>query len=72
MTSYPYPHPQGNGVTIVGRDAVGLVAVSADLPGFGYYLTDCCLASAKGGEHGVICRACYRPVDDALGGVVAL
>jgi hypothetical protein len=70
---FPYPHPSGGDVMIVGRDEVGLLAESADLPGFRYYLTDCCLASAKGSANsptGVCCRACYAAIDPALGGVV--
>lgn len=35
--------------------------------GIVYFLTDCCKASAKGVEHGVACRACYRLVDERLG-----
>jgi hypothetical protein len=30
-------------------------------------LTPCCNASGKGGEHGVICRACYDDVDFIFG-----
>lgn len=32
-----------------------------------YYLTACCNASAKGGQYGVICRACHNPVPDWMG-----
>lgn len=35
--------------------------------GIVYLLTTCCGASAKGGEHGVICRACYAPIDERFG-----
>jgi hypothetical protein len=52
-------------VTVLGRDATGCVAES---DGMRYYLTDCCAASAKGCDGYVGCRACYRPIDDALGG----
>lgn len=34
-----------------------------------FYVTPCCDASAKGGEHGTICRKCHRPIDPAIGGV---
>ena len=57
-------------VFVLGRDVVGVVAEDRD-PGFGnlrYYLTPCCGASAKGMEHYVGCRACYREIDPALGG----
>lgn len=64
---YPYPHPLGDQVMIVGRDDIGLIA-STD-GGFRYYLTDCCLASAKGSMGVVCCRACYEEVDERLGGI---
>lgn len=53
------------------RDRHGLrYVVTEDGP---MYITDCCDASAKGsvalGEPETVCRACYRTVDDALGGV---
>jgi hypothetical protein len=35
--------------------------------GIAYPLTPCCGASAKGGEYGIICRACYHDIDPALG-----
>jgi hypothetical protein len=66
---FPYPHPDGGGVTVVGEDGVGLIAES---DGFRYYLTPCCLASAKGSVNsstGVACRRCYAEVDAELGGV---
>jgi hypothetical protein len=53
-------------VMVLGRDEVGLVAEIAS--GLRYYLTDCCGASAKGCDGYVGCRACYRPIDDRLGG----
>lgn len=34
------------------------------------YVTPCCNASAKGGECGTVCRACYREIDPSLGGIV--
>lgn len=34
-----------------------------------FYITDCCDASAKGGEHGTVCRRCYRSIDPSLGGI---
>lgn len=42
------------------------VAYDAEV-GLAYPLTPCCKASGKGGEHGVICRACYQPVDGLYG-----
>lgn len=40
----------------------------ADNPSYmAYPLTPCCGASGKGGEFGVICRSCYRPVDAMYG-----
>jgi hypothetical protein len=58
--------PTAHEVIVLGRDAVGVVAEGY---GMRYYLTDCCGASAKGLEHYVGCRACYREVDPALGGI---
>lgn len=55
-------------VVVVGRDETGVIAQSM---GMRYYLTECCGASAKGGGAGVICRACYRPIPHALGGLPA-
>lgn len=37
-----------------------------------YPLTWCCAASGKGGEHGVICRACHQPVDPMFGDCAVL
>lgn len=51
---------------VLGRDDVGLVAES---DGMRYYLTDCCLASAKGCDGYVGCRACYQEIDPELGGI---
>lgn len=51
---------------ILGRDEVGLVAENEHGR---VYLTECCLASAKGCADYIGCRACYAPIDDALGGV---
>lgn len=42
--------------------------------GHPYYVTPCCKASAKGSGNsptGVCCRACYAPIDPALGGIPA-
>jgi hypothetical protein len=64
-TTFPTQHPVGD-VVIVGDDGTGLIAESE---GFRYYLTDCCLASAKGSMGAVVCRCCYREIDDALGGI---
>lgn len=55
-----------SGVIVLGRDDVGIVAES---DGMRYYLTECCGASAKGGEYGTVCRACYEDIDPALGGL---
>lgn len=43
------------------------VAALAVADGMLYPLTECCGASATGSGSGVACRACYRPVADALG-----
>lgn len=62
-------------VTIIGRDAVGVIAeqVEADLGlTFRFYLTPCCAAAVTGvsvtvaNPRGVACKGCYRPVDPAL------
>jgi hypothetical protein len=50
--------------TLVDVLNIGLVVASE---GMVYLLTPCCVASGKGGESGVICRACHRPVDDRYG-----
>ena len=51
------------------RDEIGRLVVTQIGPGANmvHYLTDCCGASAKGGERGTICRACYHDIDDELG-----
>lgn len=54
-------------VRIIGRDASGRQV--AECEGMRYYVTECCGASAKGAGDGVVCRACYQPVDDAYGGL---
>lgn len=33
-----------------------------------YPLTRCCAATGKGGEHGIVCRRCYRDVGHEYGG----
>jgi hypothetical protein len=53
-----------NDTTILGRDKVSVIAEN---DGIIFRLTNCCEASGKGGERGVICRACYQPVDDEMG-----
>jgi hypothetical protein len=58
-----------NRVTVLGRNAIGTVAISVDSPGIPYYLTDCCGASAKGLDCYVGCRECLQEVDPALGGL---
>lgn len=69
--TFPFPHPEGGGVTVVGINEVGHIAVTAE--GFRFYLTPCCWASAKGsvagGEPATVCRKCYEVVDDRLGDV---
>ncbi len=64
-------------VTVLGRDATGyLVAEAVETMSNGkvwsmrYYLTECCLASAKGLEDCTGCRACYQEIDPMLGGPV--
>jgi hypothetical protein len=52
---------------VVERDDQGLRFVVLD--GFAFYITDCCDASAKGSMGEVVCRACYREIDPALGGL---
>lgn len=52
---------------IVGRDAIGLCAVT-DYK-FRFYMTDCCHAATTGSECGVVCKGCFEPVDPRLGGV---
>ncbi len=56
-------------VLVLGRDDVGAIAVDKTMPKFWYYLTPCCGASSKGMADYVGCRACYHPVDEALGGI---
>lgn len=59
-------------IFVLGRDSVGTVAEDRSMtPAFRYYLTECCGASAKGSGNsptGACCRACYTPIDSALGG----
>jgi hypothetical protein len=52
---------------ILGR-ALRTGYLVAQNDGMRYFLTDCCQASAKGSMDAVVCRACYREVDDAYGG----
>lgn len=51
---------------VLGRDAVGIVA---EADGTRYYLTECCLASAKGFSDCTGCRACCTEIDPRLGGI---
>jgi hypothetical protein len=53
-------------VYVLGRDSIGWVA---DSEGMRYYLTDCCGASAKGSEVGIVCRSCYHLIPEELGGL---
>lgn len=50
-------------------DRYGLEYVRGD-DGEAWYITPCCDASAKGWETGTVCRACFRDIDPALGGIV--
>lgn len=52
---------------ILGRDEIGLCAVSPD--GWRFYMTDCCHAATTGDVAGVVCKKCFQVVDPALGGV---
>lgn len=54
------------GPIVLGRDDVGIIAEG---DGMRYYLTECCLASAKGMADCVGCRGCYTEIDPALGGL---
>ncbi len=55
---------------VTGLDSSGNVV--ADVDGLAYPLTPCCSASGKGGTFGVVCRACYMPVDGYFGGPAAV
>lgn len=56
-----------NCVIILGRDEVGLCAVTPD--GWRFYMTDCCHAATTGTQDGIACKKCFRLVNPALGGV---
>jgi hypothetical protein len=43
-------YPTGDGHTLAWNDDMA------------WPLTPCCAASGKGGEYGIVCRACYEPV----------
>ncbi|ACF33972.1 hypothetical protein KAMIYU_9 [Mycobacterium phage Kamiyu] len=49
------------------HDGVGQLAYWPEHSMVGY-LTPCCEATAKGSGDGVVCRKCYQPVDERLGG----
>jgi hypothetical protein len=50
-----------------GRDAEGyLVYLNRDA--LDVRVSECCRASAKGAEWGIVCRRCYGDVDEAIGG----
>lgn len=53
--------------TTIETTVCGVTVAYDSEVGIAYLLTDCCNASGKGGEHGVICRACYQPVDAVYG-----
>lgn len=53
----------------LGRDAEGYLVRRSG--GMDFRLTECCQASAKGCDGYTGCRACYRPVDPAIGGMPA-
>lgn len=60
-SSWGYP----TGAHVAGLDANGRpVGRDRDI-GF-YALSPCCGASDKGGEHGIVCRACHRPFEDSF------
>jgi hypothetical protein len=50
----------------LGRDAEGYPVGRGE--GMDFRLTECCRATAKGGEHSVICRKCYAPIASSFGG----
>lgn len=55
---------------LVGREAgTGYLVMEDPADETRWYVTECCLASAKGSMGGVVCRACYAEVDPGLGGV---
>lgn len=37
-----------------------------------WLLTECCQASAKGSEFGIVCRSCYGEVDPGFGDAAAI
>jgi len=61
-------------VVVLGRDFRGWAVGEYSGVGqygpfsFRYYVTECCGADGKGVEHGVACRACYRPLPIEFGG----
>lgn len=48
----------------IGHDGFSHLALS---DGIVYRLTPCCEASSKGSGDGVVCRACYQPLDTKYG-----
>lgn len=55
-----------NPVVIATDGFHGTYAIDVEM-GMAYPLTDCCKAFGKGSGDGVVCRACYAPVDDRFG-----
>jgi hypothetical protein len=64
------PEIDRHGRTVM-RDRFGMrYVIDAHHPDLPFYITDCCDASGKGSDGGVVvCRACYREVDIAIGGI---
>lgn len=48
-------------VLMTTDDPIGTLMLDAEF-GMLFYVTDCCAASAKGGEFGIVCRKCYQPI----------
>jgi len=68
---------QFRGITISDEGYMYLV-VAADAPmkhedgsEWLYSLTDCCNASGKGGEFGLVCRSCYNECEDIHASYIA-
>ena len=53
-------------VTALGRCRTGILVTDGHHT---WFVTECCVASAKGSMGAIVCRACYEEVDDSLGGV---
>lgn len=66
MTTNTASGSSSNQTLVLGRNDIGIVAEDG---GMQFYLTDCCVASAKGSIDGVVCRKCYGLIDPMLGGL---